>query len=47
MGLFTESLVHGGFLCLGTKEDVQFTDVSNRYAVVNGKAKIYKKKGTP
>jgi chemotaxis protein methyltransferase CheR len=45
--LFTESLVHGGFLCLGTKEDLQFTDVSNWYEVVNGKAKIYKKKGAP
>lgn len=43
--LFTESLVHGGFLCLGTKEDIQFTDVSNRYEVVDGKARIYKKKG--
>ena len=47
LGLFTESLVHGGFLCLGTKEDLQFTSVSNRYEVVDGKAKIYKKKGAP
>ena len=44
MRLFTESLVHGGFLCLGTKEDIQFTDVSNRYDVVDEKARIYKKK---
>ena len=27
LGLFTESLVHGGFLCLGTKEDLQFRRV--------------------
>jgi chemotaxis protein methyltransferase CheR len=47
LGLFTESLVHGGFLCLGTKEDIQFTDVNNRYEVVDGKAKIYRKKGVP
>jgi chemotaxis protein methyltransferase CheR len=48
LGLFTESLVHGGFLCLGTKEDLQFTDVSNLYRVVDGKAKIYKKnEGAP
>jgi len=45
--LFTESLVHGGFLCLGTKEDLQFTDVSSRYEVVDGKAKIYRKKSAP
>ncbi|MCJ7523641.1 MAG: protein-glutamate O-methyltransferase CheR [Candidatus Aminicenantes bacterium] len=47
LGLFTESLVHGGFLCLGSKEDIQFSSVSNRYKVVDGKAKIYKKKDTP
>ena len=27
LGLFTESLVHGGFLCLGTKEDLRFSNV--------------------
>jgi len=47
LGLFTESLVHGGFLCLGTKEDLQFSDVSNLYVEVDGKAKIYKKKNLP
>jgi chemotaxis protein methyltransferase CheR len=25
LGLFTESLVHSGYLCLGTKEDLHFT----------------------
>ncbi|MBE3074379.1 MAG: protein-glutamate O-methyltransferase CheR [Actinobacteria bacterium] len=47
LGLFTQSLVHGGFLCIGTKEDLQFADVSNRYEVVDRKARIYKKKGAP
>jgi len=41
--LFTESLVHGGFLCLGTKEALQFTDVYGDYEPVDEKAKIYKK----
>lgn len=41
--LFTESLVHGGFLCLGTKEDIQFTDVSDSYERVGTEAKFYKK----
>jgi chemotaxis protein methyltransferase CheR len=44
LGLFTESLVHGGFLCVGTKEDLQFTEVSRHYEAVNNKAKIYKKR---
>lgn len=44
LGLFTESLVHGGFLCLGTKEDIRFTDFRDRYEVVDDKARIYKKK---
>jgi len=43
LGIFTKSLVHGGFLCLGTKEDLQFTDVKNRYEIVDQKARIYKK----
>jgi chemotaxis protein methyltransferase CheR len=42
--IFTESLVHGGILCLGTKEDIQFTDVGNLYKALDAKAKIYKKK---
>jgi chemotaxis protein methyltransferase CheR len=42
--LFTESLVHGGFLCLGTKENLQFTEVSHQYEVVNRKTRIYKKR---
>ncbi|MCG2750325.1 MAG: protein-glutamate O-methyltransferase CheR [Desulfobacteraceae bacterium] len=47
LALFTESLVHGGYLCLGTKEDLQFTMVSDRFTVVDGKARIYKKKVVP
>ncbi len=45
LGLFSDSLVHGGFLCLGAKEDLQFTSVHNRFDVVHEKARIYKKKG--
>lgn len=42
LGLFTESLVHGGFLCLGTKEDLRFTDAREKYEIVDGKARIYR-----
>jgi chemotaxis protein methyltransferase CheR len=44
LGLFTESLVHGGFLCLGTKEDLQFSNASGSYDIVDDEARIYKKK---
>ena len=43
--LFTESLVHGGFLCLGTKEDLQFTEVGSLFTSMDDKAKLYKKSG--
>ena len=43
--LFTDSLVHGGFLCLGSKEDLQFSEVGDLYKIVNKKAKIYKMSG--
>jgi chemotaxis protein methyltransferase CheR len=42
--LFTDSLVRGGFLCLGTKEDLRFSSVADDYEVVDGAARIYKKK---
>ena len=42
--LFYESLVHGGILCLGMKESVQFTSYADKYSVLNEKNRIYKKK---
>lgn len=41
--LFTDSLVRGGFLCLGTREDLQFSEVADEYEVVDRPARIYKK----
>jgi chemotaxis protein methyltransferase CheR len=41
--LFTESLVRGGFLCLGTKENLQFTEASGAFTAVDEKARIYRK----
>jgi chemotaxis protein methyltransferase CheR len=43
LGLFAESLVHGGFLCLGTKEDLQFSAVNGRFEAVDREARLYKK----
>lgn len=43
LGLFTESLVHGGFLCLGTKEDIQFTAVKDAYTEFDHGMRIFKR----
>jgi chemotaxis protein methyltransferase CheR len=42
--LFYESLLDGGFLCLGAKESISFTDLKNYYLEVDNKNRIYKKK---
>ena len=44
--LFTDSLVRGGFLCLGNKESLQFTVVSDQYEAVDDTARIYRKRVT-
>jgi chemotaxis protein methyltransferase CheR len=43
--LFSDSLVRGGFLVLGTKEDLRFSGVSGEFEVVDRAARIYRKKG--
>ncbi|WP_155212739.1 CheR family methyltransferase [Fulvivirga aurantia] len=42
--LLTESLCLNGFLCLGDKESLEFTEVRKYYEVVDKEAKIYQKK---
>ena len=42
--LFDESLCHGGFLCLGAKESLDFSKISHRFDRVSENEKIYKKK---
>lgn len=41
--IFSESLVNGGFLCLGSKEDLRFSEVAADFEIVDGDARIYKK----
>ncbi|MEN8188668.1 MAG: protein-glutamate O-methyltransferase CheR [Thermodesulfobacteriota bacterium] len=43
LNLFTDSLVHGGFLCLGTAESIEFSDVAAQYEVIDSDARIYRK----
>ncbi len=45
IGLFTQSLVRGGFLCLGTKEDLRFSARGSSYETVNPTARLYRSRG--
>lgn len=42
--LFYDSLVPGGFLCLGSKESLRFSDIADKFDLVSEKEKIYRKK---
>ncbi len=44
IGLFYESLVPSGILCLGTKESIKFSNHEHFFEVVDAKQKIFKKK---
>lgn len=43
--LLSNSLRHGGFLCLGTKESLKFSAVQEQFEPVDKKQRIYKKTG--
>lgn len=45
LNLFRESLRFRGFLCLGSKENIRFSDQAYAFATVDAKAKIYQKAG--
>jgi chemotaxis protein methyltransferase CheR len=45
LGLFTDSLRHGGYLCLGAKESLNFSAVRPRYEALPGRERIYKMRG--
>ena len=42
--LFYDSLVPGGFLCLGSKESIRFSNLENLFEVVSPNNKIYRKR---
>jgi len=44
--LFADSLCPGGFLCLGSKENLKFSSLADEFEVVAEKEKIYRKKRT-
>ena len=41
--IMADSLVYGGFLCLGNKESLQFSAIAPDFEEVDQQAKIYKK----
>ena len=44
LGLFADSLAPGGFLCLGSKETLLYSDMADRFKVVDERAKIFQKR---
>jgi len=44
LNLFCDSLAPGGFLCLGSKEDLAFSDVKDRFEVFDRMHRIFRKK---
>lgn len=42
--LFFDSLAKGGFLCLGSKETLTYTDVADEFTTMSETYKVYKKK---
>jgi chemotaxis protein methyltransferase CheR len=41
---FTNSLGRGGFLCLGTKETLEFSAIYDQFKVIDAQERIYQKK---
>jgi chemotaxis protein methyltransferase CheR len=44
LNLFVDSLSYGSFLCLGSKESIDFTEVANRFKTVDESQRIYQKR---
>ena len=44
LGLFADSLAPGGFLCLGSKETLQYSDMADRFKLIDERAKIFQKR---
>ncbi len=44
IGLFNDSLIHNGFLCLGTKEDIRYSDYAEKFIVKGREERIFQKK---
>lgn len=47
LSLFNDSLCHRGFLCLGSKESLRFSHVTDHFEVVSQKERIFRKRRLP
>lgn len=45
LSLFRDSLCHRGFLCLGTKESLQFSEVVDEFEEVAKRERVFRKRG--
>jgi chemotaxis protein methyltransferase CheR len=45
LGLFTDSLVRGGFLGLGSKESLRFTEVAGSFTEFSAPHRLYRRRG--
>lgn len=43
LNLLADSLRYGGFLCLGTRETIEFSSIQSQFKVINENLKIYQK----
>ncbi|UPG84898.1 protein-glutamate O-methyltransferase CheR [Luteibacter aegosomatis] len=46
LGLFRDSLVRGGFLCLGTRENIDFSPAASCFTHIDGALRIYQLGGS-
>jgi chemotaxis protein methyltransferase CheR len=44
LNTIANSLSHGGFLCLGSKETIEFSSIYDQFKVIDADARIYQKK---
>ncbi|MES2682259.1 MAG: CheR family methyltransferase [Pseudomonadota bacterium] len=42
LGLFRDSLVRGGFLCLGNRESIDFAPAASAFTALNAKARVFR-----
>jgi chemotaxis protein methyltransferase CheR len=47
LGLFRDSLVRNGFLCLGNRENIEFASAARSFSTVNARERIYRKSAAP
>lgn len=43
LSLFNNSLIQGGYLALGTKETIQFSNINSKFSTISKENKIFKK----